>query len=185
MKFNLNPIKVFPFLIAFLFLIPSSLLSQIYDDQVIEKLLDQSICDAEKINNVSQSVEKKINRIKKNVASIESREMLQDIARNQSLDCYTRINTTNLLAANLYLNQKNKPALSLYTKLKSYKNLPQPLKSVIKTRIENLKSRLAEKNKDPITGVIKEATERKRFLRKRNRSSKSKELTILMMRSKN
>ena len=161
MKFNINTIKVFPFLIAFLFLIPSSLLSQNYDDQVIEKLLDQKICDVEKIKNMSLSVEKKINKIKKNVASIESREMLQDIVRNQSLDCYMRINITNLLAANLYLNQKNRPALSLYTKLKSYKNLPQPLKSVIKTRIENLKSRLAEKNKDPINEVIKEATEKK------------------------
>ena len=59
MKFNINTIKVFPFLIAFLFLTPSSLLSQNYDDQVIEKLLDQKICDAEKINNVSLSVEKK------------------------------------------------------------------------------------------------------------------------------
>jgi len=149
MKFNL-------FIISLLLISSSSLFSKDFDAQVIEKLLDQKICDAEKINKMSLSVEKKINKIKENVASIESREMLQDIVRNQSLDCYTRINTTNLLAANLYLNQENKPALSLYTKLKSYRNLPQPLRSGIKKRIDNLKSRLAEKNKEPITEVIKE-----------------------------
>ena len=161
MKFNINTIKVFPFLIAFLFLIPSSLLSQNYDDQVIEKLLDQKICDVEKIKNMSLSVEKKINKIKKNVASIESREMLQDIVRNQSLDCYMRINITNLLAANLYLNQKNRPALSLYTKLKSYRNLPQDLKGVINPRIEDIKSRLAKENQDPITEVFKAPLKKK------------------------
>ena len=161
MKFNNNTIKVFPFLIALLFLIPSSLLSQNYDDQVIEKLLDQKICDVEKIKNMSLSVEKKINKIKKNVASIESREMLQDIVRNQSLDCYMRINITNLLAANLYLNQKNRPALSLYTKLKSYRNLPQDLRRVINPRIEDIKSRLAKENQDPITEVFKAPLKKK------------------------
>ena len=161
MKFNINTIKVFPFLIAFLFLIPSSLLSQNYDDQVIKKLLNLKICNANKIDNWSLSLEEKINLIKKDVVSIESRELLQDFARNQPLDCYAKVNITNLLAANLYLNKQYAPALSLYSKLITYRNLPKSFKSVIEDRIKDINSQQALNIPDPINEDIKEPLERK------------------------
>ena len=161
MNCNINTIKVFPFLIAFLFLIPSSLLSQNYDDQVIKKLLNLKICNAKKIDNWSPSLESKINLIKKDVVSIESRELLQDYAKNQPLDCYAKVNITNLLAANLYLNKQYAPALSLYSKLITYRNLPKPFKDVIEGRIKDINSQQAIKVPYPKREDVAEPAEKK------------------------
>ena len=161
MKLNINTIKFFPFLIAFLFFIPNSLFSQNYDDQVIKKLLNIKICNAERIDNWSLSLEKKINLIKKDVVSLESRRSLEDFARNQTLDCYAKVNITHLLAANLYLNKQYAPAFSLYTKLLTYKNLPRPLKSVIENRIKDIDSQQAFNIPDPETTDNKASFEEK------------------------
>ena len=161
MKLNINTIKFFPFLIAFLFFIPNSLFSQNYDDQVIKKLLNIKICNAERIDNWSLSLEKKINLIKKDVVSLESRYSLEDFARNQTLDCYAKVNITNLLAANLYLNKQYAPAFSLYTKLLTYRNLPRPLKSVIENRIKDIDSQQAFNIPDPETTDNKASFEEK------------------------